>query len=124
MTDHQPATGNENAQQAIADLRQQLEEAEADNAAMRDWTIKWLRYLYTALVREGWEDGPTMDDASNAIHDLLGNLGIKRKGRLIRNHPGYMPPSGSSLLASHAEEIAAKDAEIRALKEALEKKEG
>jgi hypothetical protein len=87
----------------LADLRKRLEAAEADNAAMRGHLQLMVNFLWRECRFESWEG-------------YVANKWDAARQALIVSPD--KPSPGSSLLSRHAEEIAAKDAEIQALKDA------
>ena len=95
---------------ALAREKARADEAEAQAAAMRDWCAAWLRRAVAALFREGWEEGMTEREATDALVDVLANLGcddgtgepsqVIEAARLDALPISHAPPeSGRALLA-------------------------
>ncbi len=93
-------------------------EHHAQILAMRDWVAGWLVRARLALYREGWEEGMSYKEMTDALTAVLFNLGcddgserpadVAETKRLLAMKPSYhLPIDGDDLLKTLADEAAA-----------------
>lgn len=98
----------------LAQLRRDLsaeraahERTKAEAAVMRDWCAGWLIRARLAVYREGWEEGMSAGETTDALTSVLANLGcddgteqphdVAETKRLLAMPVTYSPPAGRAL---------------------------
>lgn len=82
--------------------RERVTALEAHSRALLDWCAGWLIRARLAIYREGWEEGMSAGETSEALACVLFNLGcddgtrrphdIAEVKRLLAMKPAYKPP--------------------------------
>jgi hypothetical protein len=94
------------------ELRAKDDEHQAHILAMKDFVCDWLIRARLALYREGWEEGMSVRETTEALSAVLSNLGcddgterpadIAATKRLLAKKPRYhLPIDGLDLLERH-----------------------
>jgi hypothetical protein len=72
------------------------EYVENRNKAEREFLIYWLLRSYHTMLRAGWEDGPTHEECSKELLNVLCNLGyrpdVEPSLTLAKQKPQFIPP--------------------------------